>query len=224
MALPPTIAGLPPLTWLNNLPGDATVDGAGNAANLLLKSALLTGQCTLTMRAGEKTDWFNPLPVANAPAGLANAPALVFAAPAGQDWQLSARVTVQHKYCFDAGVLFVHQGKDDWCKLCFERSPEGKNLVVSVVTREISDDANGALIDGDSVDLRVSRCGPVIAFHYSTDGGSYWTLHRLFSMRDPNAPYSIGFLAQSPTGQQCTAHFTRITHGVETLADFRDGR
>ena len=203
----PTIAGLPPLRWLNDVAGDATYD---------------EGQGALTMNASEKTDWFNPPPIANAPAGLSNAPALVFEPPSG-DWTYSAKVSVQHQFLFDAGTMFVHQGPDDWCKLCFEFSPEKKPLVVSVVTRGISDDANGATISNASVHLRVSRSGPVIAFHYSTDGGGYWTLHRLFSLRDTEAPTSVGFLAQAPTGKSCTAVFSDIKLTDVGVQDFRDG-
>lgn len=202
----PTVSGLPTLRWLNDLAGDAAfADGA------------------LTMRATEKTDWFNPPPVANAPAGLANAPALVFSPPGG-DWTYSAKVSLQHQYLFDAGTLFVHQGADDWCKLCFEFSPEKTPTVVSVVTRSISDDCNGATIQGDAVHLRISRCGPVIAFHYSIDGGAYWTLHRLFSMRNPDADMSIGFLAQAPTGASCTAVFSDISLSATGVQDFRNGK
>ena len=174
------------------------------------------------MSATEKTDWFNPPPIERAPAALANAPALVFPAPAS-DWTFSARVTVQHQYLFDAATLFVHQGAEDWCKLCFEFSPEKKATIVSVVTRGISDDANGTSIDSDSVHLRVARCGPVIAFHYSTDGGAYWTLHRLFSMRTPDAPMAVGFLAQAPTGKSCTAAFSEVKLSEVGLIEFRDG-
>lgn len=112
-----TIEGLPPLQWLNGLEGEASIASDGR----------------LTMVAAAKTDWFNPAPVPNSPAGLANAPALVFSPPAG-DWQLSARVSVAHQYLFDAGTIFVHQGKDDWFKLCFELSPEKKCAVDHLCT------------------------------------------------------------------------------------------
>ena len=44
--------------------------------------------------------------------------------------------------------------------------------------------------------LRVSKYGSVIAFHYSTNEGAYWTLHRLFTLRNPVAEMACGFLAQ----------------------------
>lgn len=165
---------------------------------------------------------FNPPPVPNAPAALSNAPALVFSPPAG-DWTYSAKVHCKHKFLFDAGTLFVYQGPEDWCKLCFEFSPEKTPTVVSVVTRNFSDDCNGATVTADAVHLRISRVGPVVAFHYSTDGGGYWTLHRLFSMRNPDAVMTIGFLAQAPTGTSCTAVFSDIKLTDTGVQDFRDG-
>jgi regulation of enolase protein 1 (concanavalin A-like superfamily) len=212
----PTLPGVPTLCWLNDVVGDA----------------VSSSDDVLTMVTGKETDWFNPPPDPSSPSRLANAPALVFSAPQGVDWQLSAKVTVKHQYLFDAGTLFVHQGDNDWCKLCFEYSPEKLPTVVSVVTRDISDDANGAAIPAQqeegaspSVHLRISKYGPagVMAFHYSIDGGNYWTLHRAFSLRNPHASTSIGFLAQAPTGESCTASFSQIEWSETTLSNLRDG-
>ena len=181
----PEVSGLPPLHWLLNRPGSATVDGGA-----------------LTMVAGKETDWFNPPSDPASPAALANAPALVFT-PRAAAWQLSALVHVKHRALFDAATLFVYQSPRDWCKLCFEYSPERRPTIVSVVTRDISDDANGPSLDAGSTEahLRVSRYGGdagILAFHYSLDGGKYWTLHRLFTLRDPHAAVSVGMLAQAP--------------------------
>ena len=207
----PSVDGLPKLRWLHGLVGNATFGDDGE----------------LTMVAGAKTDWFNPPPDPASPAALANAPALVFTPPKPHaDWQFSALARVEHAFLFDAATLFVHQGADDWCKLCFELSPEKQPTVVSVVTRGISDDANGAPIRGStSVFLRVSKYSSagIIAFHYSVDGGKYWTLHRIFTLREPHAPLVVGMLAQAPTGDSCTAHFSQIRFSETTLANPRDG-
>jgi hypothetical protein len=202
----PTIKGLPTLHWLNDLPGDAVLNENG----------------VLTMSAKENSDWFNA-PIAPSSPALPNAPALVFVPPAC-DWQLAAKVSAKHELTFDAGAIFLHQGKDDWCKYCFELPPEKKPLVVSVVTRGVSDDANGATVEDDFVHLRVSKLGPVIALHYSTDNRAYWTLHRIFTMREPDAPMSVGFLVQHPLGGSCTAAFSQIELSEKTLADPRDGK
>ncbi|MEO1060221.1 MAG: DUF1349 domain-containing protein [Actinomycetota bacterium] len=195
------VPGLPRLTWLPG-PGEgrATADGAA-----------------LTMIAPAGSDWFND------PAGptrTASAPVLTL--PADDDLQLATRVTVDFASAYDAGVLFVHQGPDDHAKLCFERSPDGEAMVVTVVTREVSDDSNEPVIAGRSVHLRVSRMGDVFAFHFSTDG-ERWRMSRLFRLREPSAPTTLGFLAQSPTGEGCTVVFDRISLTSATLADPRDG-
>ena len=53
--------------------------------------------------------------------------------------------------------------------------------------------------------------------------GSHWTLHRIFTLRDPTVPVAIGFLAKAPTGETCTAHFSDIKFTPTTLANPRDG-
>ena len=89
---------------------------------------------SLSLTAGAGTDLFvDPQggpPVLNAPRVLAR--------PAG-DFQLSARVTVDFAATFDAGVLVLYEHGGAWAKLCFERSPLGEPMVVSVVTRGVSD-------------------------------------------------------------------------------------
>jgi len=195
-----TIAGLPELYWLGDVEGRASVSGT-----------------TLTMTAPPSSDWFID------PSGTSresSAPALVVE-PTG-DFQLSARVSVEFGSTFDAGVLFVHQTNDDYAKLCFEYSPDGDPMVVSVVTRGVSDDANGPVIDGATVWLRISRTRSLYAFHHSLDGVS-WRLTRAFALRDPEARAAVGLLAQSPQGESCTASFADITLRSTTLADLRDG-
>ncbi|MFB9691411.1 DUF1349 domain-containing protein [Actinoplanes digitatis] len=60
------------------------------------------------------------------------------------DFQFSALVAPAFGAAFDAGALIVREGPDRWLKLAFEAPPEGVPMVVSVVTRGSSDDANGA--------------------------------------------------------------------------------
>ncbi|MFC7482622.1 DUF1349 domain-containing protein [Luedemannella flava] len=72
-------------------------------------------------------------------------------------------------------------------------------MIVSVVTRGTSDDANSIVLDGRTTWLRVCRLGPAYAFHTSTDGRR-WSLIRVFTLGDDDLPTQVGFLAQSPTG------------------------
>ncbi len=193
------IPGLPPLRWL----AEAGVADYRSG--------------TLLFEAGPKTDWFNDPTTSSR---TSNAPALVFQ-PA-TDFQLRATVAAQLQAEFDAGVLFVHRGPDDYAKFCFERSPQGRNTIVSVVTRETSDDSNGSVVGGNTIHLRVARVAKTYAFHASTDGTT-WDLIRLFNLRPGTEPTSVGFLAQAPTGPGCQVRFTNISYTTDTLAEFRDG-
>lgn len=138
-------------------------------------------------------------------------------------FQLSARVSVDFRDTFDAGVLLVYADADHWLKLCFEFSPAGRGTVVSVVTRGVSDDANSWDVDGDSVFLRVSRIGGAFALHSSADGRT-WQLVRVCDLGVPGEqPVEVGFLGQAPTGEGCRAVFSDIAFSPTSLEDIRDG-
>jgi regulation of enolase protein 1 (concanavalin A-like superfamily) len=168
----------------------------------------------LTVVAGPTTDLF--LDPQGAPPKL-EAPRLL--GRVDGDFQLSARVAVDFRATFDAGVLLLWAGDRTWAKLCFELSPDRRPMVVSVVTHGRSDDANGWTVDAGQVWLRVSRLRPSFAFHASTDGRR-WELVRHFALDgDPE----LGFLAQSPTGEGCEVTFDEIRCSPERLADLRNG-
>ena len=128
------------------------------------------------------TDWFVD-PQRSAEPKL-NAPALL--GGSSGDFLLSARVTVDFAGTYDAGVLVVYESDDVWAKLCFEYSPQREPMVVSVVTRGVSDDCNSFVVDDESVWLRIARVGPAYAFHASTDG-SNWSFIRHFALQGADA-------------------------------------
>ena len=170
----------------------------------------------LRIEAGPKTDIFID------PAGdgtYLNAPRLLGAPPAG-DFQFSARVSVDFAADFDAGALLLWADEQRWAKLCFEYSPQGEPMIVSVVNRRSSDDANAFVVDGRTVWLRISRLGRAFAFHASTDG-ELWSFVRHFDLG--TEAMLIGFAAQSPVGEGCTATFDEIAFRTQRLPDLRDG-
>jgi uncharacterized protein len=171
---------------------------------------------SLRIAAGPGTDLF--VDPAGGPAEL-GAPRLV--GPVEGDFQLSARVRADLRSTFDAGALVLHCADDTWVKLALERSPDGEAMVVSVVTRGLSDDANGRVVTADAIWLRVSRIGEACALHASEDDAR-WELVRHFALPAP-AGLTAGFLAQSPTGEGCTATFDDVRFLAEPLADLRDG-
>ena len=152
---------------------------------------------------------------------MLNAATLLGAPPQG-DFQLSARVTVAFASTFDAGVLLLWRDERRWGKLCFEYSPAGEPMVVSVVCRGVSDDANAFVLRGRSVWLRVSRVDRVYAYHASLDGET-WQLVRVFILDDETSRDAIGFEGQSPTGEGCRVTFDEIRFRTRRLTDLRDG-
>jgi uncharacterized protein len=171
---------------------------------------------SLRIVAGPRTDLF--VDPAGGPAAL-GAPRIVGAVEG--DFQLSARVRADLQATFDAGALVLHADDHTWVKLALERSPQGEAMVVSVVTRGLSDDANGQVVSADGVWLRVSRMGPACALHASHDGAR-WELVRHFALAAADG-LAAGFLAQSPTGEGCTARFDDVRYVAEPLAELRDG-
>lgn len=137
------------------------------------------------------------------------------------DFQLVARVQVAFASTFDAGALLVWHDPQHWAKLCYELSPAAEPMVVSVVTREYSDDANGFVTAAAHIWLRIARMDAAFAFHASPDGRR-WSLVRHFRFAAGAEPL-VGFVAQSPTGAGCTATFDEISCSQTRLAAIRDG-
>jgi len=169
------------------------------------------------------TDFYiNPGGVDSADAeSMLNAATLLGSPPDG-DFQLSARVTVGFTAQYDAGVLFLWADAQNWAKFCFELSPAAEPMVVSVVTRGVSDDANAFVVPERTVWLRVSRVDRAYAYHASTDSRT-WRLVRVFSLGDSVTDHKVGFEAQSPTDDGCAVTFDEIRFTGDRLTDLRDG-
>ena len=195
------VNGLPPLEWTH---------GVGSAEVLLAGDSLV-----LTAAAG--TDWTNdPL------GGPSQHASTALGFPAPEAFTLSARATVRtSRTTFDAAVLTLWGDNEHWAKVCFEYSPQGEAMVVSVVTNEFSDDCNSEVVTDASVYLRVTRTGPAWAFHSSVDG-HVWRFVRVFRL-DWTGPISVGFMAQAPMGETCEALFDTIVYMPRAVADLRDG-
>jgi regulation of enolase protein 1 (concanavalin A-like superfamily) len=136
-------------------------------------------------------------------------------------FQFSARVRPDLRATFDAGALLVRCDADHWAKVCLEQATSGVPTAVSVVTRHVSDDANGWVLPGSDAYLRISRKDEVFAFHVSADGKS-WDLLRVFSLPAPGA-VEVGLLAQAPVGDGCTVTFSDVAYVPEPLEDPRSG-
>ncbi|MGB7537846.1 MAG: DUF1349 domain-containing protein [Anaerolineales bacterium] len=171
----------------------------------------------LSILAGAQTDWFID------PAGTYNkdnAPCALFT-PTDANFLLSAKVSVEFGATYDAGTLQIRAEDGLWAKLCFEYSPRGRPMIVSVVTRGVSDDCNSVEIERPEIHLRVARTPQTLAFHYSHDG-RVWNFVRYFTLGRMDA-LRAGFSAQSPTGEKCRAVFSNIHYRQGSLKDIRSG-
>ena len=171
---------------------------------------------TLHITAGAVTDLFTD------PAGGVvkdDSPRALFA-PDPQ-FTLSAHVMVDFAATYDAGVLVLYADAEHWAKLCFELSPQGEPMVVSVVTNGVSDDCNSVPLARNDIYLRVTRLRQAFAFHYSEDG-NYWRMVRYFALQQ-TAGLCAGFSAQAPTGDGCHAAFDEIAYRPAAVKDVRSG-
>jgi regulation of enolase protein 1 (concanavalin A-like superfamily) len=196
---------------LASLPGNLTWK------NQPLHSTSEAEQQQISITTGPQTDWFIH------PSGQpvkADAPIALFVPP-DATFQLQAKVTVDFAATYDAGTLFIYVHDTLWAKLCFEYSPQGQPMVVSVVTRGVSDDCNSVTMEDRSVYLRLYRQERVLAFHYSQDG-QYWHFVRHFSLGDLEQA-KVGFSAQSPVGEGCQVMFSEIRYTVSPISDLRNG-
>jgi regulation of enolase protein 1 (concanavalin A-like superfamily) len=183
-----------PLRW-ENYPEEFSIDPSG-----------------LTITAGEKTDMFRD---PNVTYNTDNAPKLLFVAD--PDFVLTASIEHSFTHKWDGGALILKQDSLHWVKFCFERDYTGARRVVSVVTKNISDDCNSVEINSNKVFYKVAKAGNVITQYYSLTGAK-WFLVRHFQF-DTTKPLQVGFLAQSPTGKYCTVKFQNISYSIKKIKD-----
>ncbi len=176
----------------------------------------ITNGDTLSITGGKGTNWFAS-PMGNGQSD--NSPRLLVR-PA-DDFVLSAKVTVDFHSQWDAGALVLYVNDALWAKLCFEMTVEKHPAIVSVVTRNLSDDNNSIAIQGSSVYLKVAKAGQAI-FFYASEDGEKWTIIRAFSL-GANPDLRIGFSSQSPIGEGCTSVFSEI-HYLPKKVDLWSGK
>ncbi len=169
-------------------------------------------QDTLEITAGEKTDMFRDPNVAY---NTDNAPKLMFV----PDENFVLTACIEHAFTnkWDGGALVLRQDSLNWIKFCFEKDYTGARRVVSVVTKNVSDDCNSVAILKNKVYYKLAKAGNVITLYYSSNGKSWFLVRHL--QFDTHAGWQVGFLAQSPTGKSCSVRFTNITYKAKKIAD-----
>lgn len=123
---------------------------------------------------------------------------------------------------WNAAALFLYIDQDHWIKFGFENSDATGPSLVSVVTRNRSDDSNGVILKGEAkIWLRLIRKRDLYAMHWSRDG-------QIFKMaRLAHLPASetvrIGLEAQCPVGETAIHRFLQFSIQKKTVKDLRKG-
>jgi len=178
----------------------------------------------LTISATPKSDFFCNTGVISeegiTPASLSNAPFL-FKEVFG-DFVMRVRVSHKFQDIYDAATIMVMKDLSVWAKACFEKTDFDTRAVVSVVTNNCSDDANGCNVNTDWVWLQVARVGNAFAFHYSLDGERF-DMMRFFSL-PAGESVKVGLLAQAPLGQGGERFFASFSLEERTVKNIREGK
>ena len=178
----------------------------------------------ITLLATEKSDFFrNPGAVGEdgiTPESLSNAP--FYYTEVTGDFVMKVRVSLDFKDVYDASSIMVMENEQIWAKACFELTDFGTHAVVSVVTNQLSDDANGCNIQSDFVWLQVTRIKQAFAFHYSKDGENFFMM-RVFPL-PVSETIKVGLLAQSPAGSGGERHYEEFMLENKTVKNIRIGK
>ncbi|HHU60782.1 MAG: DUF1349 domain-containing protein [Bacillota bacterium] len=121
---------------------------------------------------------------------------------------------------YDAACMMVMLDDETWGKLCYEYTYK-RPMIVSVVTKRLSDDCNSLEVPAQGVYLRITRFDDCFAFHYSLDG-KWWEMVRYFTL-PASSSVKIGIVAQSPTGNGCKVQFSNLNVSPEGIRDIRSG-
>jgi regulation of enolase protein 1 (concanavalin A-like superfamily) len=167
---------------------------------------------SLTVTADGKTDMFRD---PNVTYNTDNAPKLLFRPD--PDFVLTAAIHHTFDNKWDGGAIVLKSDSLNWIKFCFEKDYTGARRVVSVVTKNISDDCNSVEISADKVFYKLAKAGNVVTL-YCSENGEKWLLVRHLQF-DTKTGFEVGFLAQSPTGEHCTVKFTDITYKAVKIKD-----
>ncbi|MCA4899558.1 MAG: DUF1349 domain-containing protein [Bacteroidota bacterium] len=166
----------------------------------------------LTIVAGPKTDMFRD---PNVTYNTDNAPKLLFTADSNFVFSTSIEHSFSNKW--DGGAIVLIQDSLNWVKFCFEKDYTGARRVVSVVTKDISDDCNSVEIKSNRVFYKVAKADNVITMYYSEDNRKWFLVRHLQFNSSRN--FKVGFLAQSPTGTRCEVKFSDIKYQIKKIKD-----
>jgi regulation of enolase protein 1 (concanavalin A-like superfamily)/predicted small secreted protein len=169
---------------------------------------------TLSVEVAKGTDFFN----SPEDSSVVATAALLYQEQRG-DFVATALVEPDFSAQWNAVSLMVFADSLHWIKFAFERSDATGPSIVSVVTRETSDDANGAILaEQQRIWLAIARKGDLFSLHWSSDGEDY-QMARLTKLPVTDT-VKVGVEFQSPIGEQAKHrlhYFTVDQRSVDNL-------
>lgn len=138
------------------------------------------------------------------------------------DFVAKARVKPDFTSQWNAISLMVHIDNDHWIKFAFENSDATGPSIVSVVTKEVSDDANGVILaESDEIWLKLVCKDNIYSMFWSIDDKDY-KMTRLTTL--PNADnVKIGIEMQSPVGESAQHIIKHFEIHPTTVKNLRKG-
>lgn len=173
----------------------------------------------IELRSGQETDYF--IEPGMPPYDKSNAPLLLKTVDNTKPFTFSVKTTPGHGVKYDAGMVFIYLNSRHWLKFAFEADERLLTRIVTVKTKDYSDDNNHDVVNNPSVYLKISSDTKVVGFYYSVDG-QQWQLVRVFKNEYPKQ-LQLGIGTQSPAGKGNTAVFEDLQFSEQCVKDFRMG-
>ncbi|PRX54588.1 DUF1349 domain-containing protein [Flagellimonas meridianipacifica] len=138
------------------------------------------------------------------------------------DFVARALVRPDFSSMWNAVALMVHIDNDNWIKFAFENSDATGPSIVSVVTKNLSDDANGAILnDQEHIWLKVVRKDNMYSMLWSKNGKDF-KMARLSTLKAVDS-VKIGIEFQSPVGESASHQIDNFEIDKTRVNDLRKG-
>lgn len=201
----------------NNLLANITIGNSGNFKWLNEPKSFEIENGTLKVVAGKDTDFFN-----NPEDNKKTSTAPVLFKEINGDFVARALVRPDFTSLWNAVALMVHIDNDNWIKLAFENSDATGRSIVSVVTKNVSDDANGVILnEQDQIWLKLVRKDNIYSMLWSKNGKDF-KMARLSTMPKVDT-VKIGIEVQSPIGESASHEIDYFEIEQTTVKDVRKG-
>ena len=174
------------------------------------------GDNGLSITVGSETDYFN-----DPSTGKINANAPFLYRDISGDFVATALLKPDFSDMWNAMSIMMHINDRNWIKFAFEKSDATGKSIVTVVTREVSDDANGVILeDVNMLWLKLARKNDIYSMHWSIDDKDY-KMARLSAMPHSDT-VKIGIEAQCPVGKSATHELRFFSVEELTINDLRN--